>query len=411
MFVKSLQRFEKISLFLLLFLLPTQLAFHFWPPWALVFGIRVDFLSPSIYVTDILVVILLAVTLIRDRETLRIFMTKYKIYVLFFLLLAVLNTIFSVSPPESIYKWDKVFEFAFMVYYFSKQKILGTSLIIKTLFFSSFAFSLIGIFQFIKGGTLGGVLYFLGERTFNINTPGIALVVINGIEHLRAYSTFSHPNSLAGFLGVVIILVLINGRLKNTKLKVSALAISLACFVLTFSISAYIGMLTVLLFWFMSKNKKLFKYMTYIFLSLSIFISLLMPMVSQSILKTVPGISQNLSQRLDLAVISGKLISQNFIFGGGLGTFVIDAARVHGFTNSWLLQPVHNIFLLAFTEMGLIGLLAFCFLLFKVFLKNPLLFIFVIITGLTDHYWLTLQQNTLLLSILCGISIHPHTNK
>jgi hypothetical protein len=137
---------------------------------------------------------------------------------------------------------------------------------------------------------------------------------------------------------------------------------------------------------------------------LSIFLSLLMPLASPSILNVFPGVSQNLSQRLDLATISGKLISQNFFLGGGLGTFIINASRVRGLANPWLLQPVHNMFLLVFVETGLIGLLFFCFVFYKVFIKNPLLFIFIIITGLTDHYWLTLQQNLLLLSILFGLS-------
>jgi hypothetical protein len=409
MFVKSLQRFEKIALILLLFLLPTQLAFHFWPPWAFVFGIRVDFLSPSIYATDILVAILFVISLLVDKKTLSKSIARNKYYILALLLFVITNIVFSVSPFVSIYKWIKVIEFTFLAYYFSKQKTLGMASIIKILLLTSSFFSLIGILQFFSGGTLGGILYYLGERTFNMSTPGIALVAINGAEHLRAYSTFSHPNSLAGFLGIVIILVLTNGHLKDSKTKIPALVISLVCFVVAFSLSAYIGISTALLFWLISKYKKLFKYMAYIFLSLSIFLSLLMPMVSSSILKVVPGVSQNLSQRLDLAAISGKLISHNFFFGGGLGTFVIGATRVHGFTNTWLLQPVHNISLLIFTEIGLIGLLAFCFLLYKVFLKSPLLFLFIIVTGLTDHYWLTLQQNTLLLSILYGISFRIST--
>jgi len=396
MFTNSIRKIEKATLFLLLFLLPTQLALHFWPSWAFVFGIRVDFLSPSIYATDILAVILFLLNLMSDGRSLLKFLTKYKFYVLTFLLFAVINTTFSTSPFESAYKWLKIAEFAFVAYYFSKQKVLEISSIIKTLLLSSAVFSLIGILQFIKGGTVGGVLYFLGERTFNLNTPGIALVVINGVSHLRAYSTFSHPNSLAGFLGIVIILVLTNGHLKRSKLKILALVVSSVCFILTFSLSAYAGILAVLFFYFISKKHKLFRPAVYIFLFLSITLSLLLPLTSSFILNRFPEISQNLSQRLDLAIISGKLISQRFFSGQGLGTFIISAP--------WLRQPVHNIFLLVFAETGVLGLLFFGYIIFKVMIKNPLVFIFIIITGLTDHYWLTLQQNLLLLSILCGLS-------
>jgi len=393
------KRFDKIyRLFfqVFIFFLPTQLAFHFWPTWTFVFGIRVDFLSPSIYLTDVLVVILFVMAQISDRKELLVFLTKYKFYILTLLLLAVSNIIFSISPSESFYKWIKFTEFAFIAYYFSKQKILSTTSTIKILFVSASAFSLIGILQFIKGGTLGGILYFLGERTFYLNTPGIALVAINGVNHLRAYSTFSHPNSLAGFLGVVLILALINRNLQNSKLKITALIISSICFLLTFSLSSYVGIMVVIFFYFISGKEKLFKTLGTSFLFLSIVLSLLLPLTSSFILEKFSAIPQNLSQRLDLAVISGKLISQKFFLGEGLGTFIVAAPR--------LLQPVHNIFLLVFAETGLAGLLFFCFLFYKVFFKNPLLFIFIIFTGLTDHYWLTLQQNLLLLSILCGLS-------
>ena len=394
--MNSIRKIEKVALYLLLFLLPTQLALHFWPSWAFVFGIRVDFLSPSIYATDVLVAILFVTTLVSDGKSLFKFLIKYWVCIFLFLLFAIFNTILSTSPFESSYKWLKIAEFVFLGYYFSKQKILEFSLIIKTMLLSSAVFSLIGILQFIKGGTSGGMLYFLGERTFNLNTPGIALVVVSGVSHLRAYSTFSHPNSLAGFLGVVIILLLTGEYFKKTKLMLAALFISSICFLLTFSLSAYAGILVVLLFYFISKKQKMFRPAVYIFLFLSVVVSLLMPLVSPAILKTFPSISQNLSQRLDLAVISGKLISQRFFLGQGLGTFII--------SSPWLRQPVHNIFLLVFAETGVLGLLLFGYVISKVMIKNPLVFIFIIITGLTDHYWITLQQNLLLLSILLGLS-------
>ena len=39
---------------LLVLLSPSQLGIHFWPEWSLVDGIKIDFLSPTIYFTDLL---------------------------------------------------------------------------------------------------------------------------------------------------------------------------------------------------------------------------------------------------------------------------------------------------------------------------------------------------------------------
>ena len=50
-----------IPVFLLfILLLPTQTSLHFWPDFAYVFGIRVDYLAPAIYLTDIVLFVLFA---------------------------------------------------------------------------------------------------------------------------------------------------------------------------------------------------------------------------------------------------------------------------------------------------------------------------------------------------------------
>jgi O-antigen ligase len=398
---------EKYLTVLLLFLLPTQLGFHFWPSWAFVFGIRVDLLAPALYLTDVFVLLLILLNL-------NIF-KNFKKYFLIILVFAILNTFYSSSPAESVYKWVKIIEFSYLGFYFAKQNLLKLSPIIQTLFFSSITFSLIGIFQFIKNGTIGGPLYYLGERSFNSGTPGIALVSLNGVEYLRAYSTFSHPNSLAGFLGAVIFFILLSGKLKKNLLNFLGVSIILVCFLLSFSVSAYLGIFLAFSFYLFSGNRKPFKWIVVVYLFLSIVGSLLLPLSAPWILKTFPLVGQNISQRLDLVYIAGSMVSQRFLLGEGLGTFIVNLPVFKGiFSYSWLLQPVHNIFLLVFSEAGILGLLAFCFLIYKVLvaqLKTKTLFlllplIFILFTGLFDHYTLTLQQNILLFSIFIGLSFH-----
>jgi hypothetical protein len=399
---KFLQSIERAIVVLLLFLLPTQLAYHFWPSWAFVFGIRVDLLAPAIYLTDILVLALILLNL-------NVF-KSFRKYFLLILVFAIVNIFYSFSPAESFYRWIKIIEILFLGIYFAKQQVLSLSLIVKTLFFSLFTLSLIGILQFIKGGTIGGILYFLGERSFNLGTPGIALVSLNGTEFLRAYSIFSHPNSLAGFLGASVLFILLSGKLKKNPFNVLGMLIILTCFLLSFSVSAYLGIFLVFSFYLFSNNKKLFKWVILVFLFLSVIGSLILPLMSPWILRAFPLIGQNISQRLDLAYLAGKTASQAFLVGEGLGTLIY---------YSRLLQPVHNIFLLVFSETGIVGLLFFCFLFYKTLvnqLKTKTLYlllplIFILFTGLFDHYWLTLQQNLLLVSILFGLSFKPPHQK
>ena len=339
------KKVERALFYLLIIFLPSQLAYHFWPDWAFIFGIRVDYLAPAIYLTDILIVLLLVIS-----------RTKIKFsYFLAFSFLAFLNIYFSISPWVSFFKWLKILELIFLALYVSRNKdLFRRKIFIRVLGFSLMLISVVGITQFLLGKTLGGPLYFLGERSFNIETPGIALQNIFGRDFLRAYSTFSHPNSLAGYLFVSI--VIFPPLLKKNKL---VLLLSLTAFLLTFSLSAFLGASLGLPMFFMKFNFN----------------------------------APEFSERISLINTAKEIILRSPLLGNGLGTFV--------FSNS-LMQPVHNIFLLIFSETGIFGFGALVFLFYKLLRKNWYVFVFILITGFFDHYWLTLQQNVLLLALVYG---------
>src|SRR5476651_2543095 len=64
---------NKLSLlffYLLILFLPTQLGKHFWPNFSFVYGIRVDYLSPTIYISDILFVLLFFLSIFSLRKAL-----------------------------------------------------------------------------------------------------------------------------------------------------------------------------------------------------------------------------------------------------------------------------------------------------------------------------------------------------
>ena len=51
---------KRILFKILVLLLPVQLSKHFWPLWSYISGIRLDYLSPVVYLTDILLFLLLS---------------------------------------------------------------------------------------------------------------------------------------------------------------------------------------------------------------------------------------------------------------------------------------------------------------------------------------------------------------
>lgn len=385
-----------------MFLLPTQLALHFWPSWAFVFGIRVDYLAPAIYLTDILAFVLILINL-------KIFKKYYK-YLLIIVVFAAINVFFSTSHFVSAFKWLKIFEMVLLGLYFATPKI-ELRKIIRILFYSAIFFSLIGIVQFCLGRSLGGLFYYLGERSFNITTPGIALVSVFGQNFLRAYSTFSHPNSLAGYLGVVLIL-LFDFREKKT-IYLAGLLIIITGFILCFSLAAFLGFLLALVLKYVFSKRKFFGKIVFSIFFVSFFVSLLVPIFSKQISLFYPQLNQNISQRLDLSYLAGKMVSERFWTGEGLNTFIVNIPRFKGISSySWLLQPVHNVPQLVLSETGILWLLAL-FLIFFYAIKKPLetgrinlaiAILFIATTWSLDHYWFTLQQNLLLVSILLGLS-------
>ncbi len=407
-----LDNIRKYIFFTLLLLIPTQIALHFWPTWAYVFGLRIDFLAPAVYLTDILIGLLIIFNLKVFRTCFESILLQKYLTVLF--VLALFNIFMSTSLPESIFRWLRLLEFILFGVYIKDQRLLRLDTIVKTVFYSSAAFSIIGISQFLLGRTVGGLFYWLGERSFNLGTPGIALISLNGIERLRAYSTFSHPNSLAGFLGAVLIFALLSGVLKKNLINVVSVVLISVCFFLTFSLSAYFGLLVVLFFVVLSKNQLLNRIGVMMFLFSMIIFSLLMPVLSPNILENIRPIANNISERLDLAYTAGSMIGQRFLYGVGLGTFIINVPGHRGeYIYSWLLQPVHNIYLLVLSEVGIFGLLFFCLFLYKLIRKAlstrkfylAFSFVFLIFTGMFDHYSLTLQQNILLFSLFAGLTL------
>ena len=400
--------FEKVENFifvLLLFLFPTQLAYHFWPKEAFVFGIRVDYLSPAIYLTDLLVLILICMWVyLRKAEFIKTVKKYRKVFYVFFSV-AIINILFSTFPELSLFRWFKYLEFLLFVFYLKFKE----SYSIIPLYLSAVFFSFVGILQFSTGGTLGGLMYFLGERMFNVSTPGIALVDIGGREFLRAYSTLAHPNSMSGYLGLLSIFLLLSKDLKKLNYKLFGFGIIFLAILLTFSISAFIAIIiSVFLFFVLKRYQMKYNLSTYV-LGLALLFSIVQTAVDAQTTSNKYFNYERVAQRLELANVAGQITVQNPIIGKGLNTFIPNLPKFQiNDSPIWLLQPVHNIFLLILSEVGIVGLITFSALFYSMLKKStqkkechlliPL--IFMILTGTTDHYWLTLQQNNLLLVLL-----------
>ena len=184
--------------FLLILFLPSQIGRHFWPQSFLVSGIRIDYLAPTIYFTDLIILGILVSFLFEQRKKLsllkKLLSAKYMIP-LFLLLFFIINIFSSSFRLIAFYKSLKIIEFIFLGFYIVKSKIKLPSLLIPLALGVLFS-SILGLAQLIKQSSLNGLFYFFGERTFTASTPGISLIDISGRLLLRPYAAFPHPNVL-----------------------------------------------------------------------------------------------------------------------------------------------------------------------------------------------------------------------
>lgn len=402
---------HRLSFFLLLLSLPLQLGLHFWPPSSFLLGLPIDYLSPTIYLTDVFLFFYLSTSLPLLQK---VFKNKSICYLTFiFLLLFLFNTIFSLSFLTSLWAWLKLFSYYLLFLSLTQEKkllhYLRSPLLLST--------SIIIILQFLQlfhQSSLQGVFYFLGERHFNLTTPFIAKINLFSTQFIRPYSTFSHPNSLAGYL--LLIFVLSQAYFPYLYFLLPLFLAIIFTFSKMAIFALFISLLPSLLFPVIISFSLVFSLYPF-------FISLLpSTFFSSSFFLSLPS---TISQRLTLSRPILSIFQQNFFTGTGLRSFLFSLPQVLS-PSSLLpsnLQPIHSLTTLSLLELGLPFIFILSFLkrklsffsktklspLSKKLLLSTLLVVFL--TGSVDHYWWTLSQNQLILTLIFAIIFNHDLNK
>ena len=411
-----------ILFYILLFLLPTQLGRHFFFDFSYVSGLRSDYLAPVLYVTDLLIFsILFTFFFIKHKKNIRKKQTPlvivYSLYLLFSIIFVPLN------KWAAIYKFIKLTEF-FLLGYVTvkiKPKIFH---VISVLSIGSFYSSVVAIWQFIIQKSIGGYLWFMGERTFNSLTPGIALGSWGGRSFLRPYATFPHPNVLGGFLSLVltyVIYTLTNHYkvMKKTWLLFYMLVtiLGVITLVITFSRLAWASFLVGVFCLLILRKKDAYKWLQ----SKKTFLLIILYLIILSSVVILIFISLNeksIIERKELIQVALSMIASKPLFGVGLNNFIVQVKfYVPYIKNTYLLQPVHNVYLLIFSELGFVGffltLLGISVLLLRSLKSRQIVFISIVqlfFLGMFDHYLFTLQQGMLLFTIVASLAFLPEKN-
>ncbi len=418
--MNRIKKIESFVLVALVLLLPTQAGLHFWPQWAYIGGVRVDYFAPTLFVTDALILCLVTAEIIRSKGYFPRYLGKARVVTPLLIVggFIAINILTSLSPMVSLYKWIKAGELMWFGYFVAKRlpDFFTLSKLTFLLAIPIMVLSTLTMLQFFRQASVGGLWYFLGERTFSAATLGIANTTLSsGALILRPYGLFPHPNVLGGFIACLLPFFLYeflhNSRNIAARGKIITLALVCAFGTLCMSFSRtaiLVGTVGLLLTIVALKQKK--RHLVWLvpgfFLTVGAFSLLSISPLQDSEAWTI---------RASLLATSSQAIVAAPVWGHGLGTAPLITAQSSAKIANLALfyQPVHNIYFLLVSEIGLVGLAAFLIVVHwgvKTVLVSPTRVPIlcslgvILVLGLNDHYFLTIQQAQLLLALVLGLA-------
>lgn len=282
---------------------------------------------------------------------------------------------------------------------------------------------LFGWFQVLSGSSPESTLFGVGAK--DANTVGVAVVESGDDRLLRAYGTFPHPNIFGGYIAVgIVALAWLSRDVRNHQQLIGALLFSVllgATLIVTFSRSAWLGLFLAFL----------------VLLALMLWQRRLPPRRAiptmvvglASVLSTLVVFHSEVFSRFDstqrLEVISieerasqyqtfGEVFFSSPVMGVGPQAYTFILERLNPGHPVWSYQPIHNVYLLIFAELGLTGLLALGYTLFTInpfankslketgtlFAGTAAILLFTI--GLFDHYLWSLWPGLALAALAGG---------
>ena len=370
--------------------IPIQLNKFFFPDYSFVFGLPVDYRGISIYLSHIAIVLYLVAFVLENLKNHKKIFQRLKLFALVLFLfnsyLFISSAIFSVSNVASLIYNIKILTLSLFSYAaaitLSKKPI--TKPLITVIKLSVFWESALVVAQFLLQRSLN--LWLIGERSFDVSTPGIAHSQLFGSQILRPYGTFPHPNVLAAYL--VISLIILGSDARRQFLATAAL-------ILTFSRSAYLVAASAIL----ASTRKV----QYLAVELALAAAAALFLTKQLLTSQLSSVAERL-----LLIQSALDISlKNPLFGVGSNNFILELSKLDltSLSQTRLLQPVHNVFLLIATENGIVGLLLFTAVLFVASKHvnsktKALLFIALLAFSSIDHFLWTLHQGQMMLFLI-----------
>lgn len=243
--------------------------------------------------------------------------------------------------------------------------------------------------------------------------------LIDGTRWLRAYGSLPHPNILAGvvFVSLACLVALYLAQTRGKFFTLGLIGLGVVLLVLTFSRSAWLGLAVFgLVLTLFARHFPLGRMLLLSFVALACFA--LMAFLLRDLMTTRLGESPvstetfSVSARSWLAGQGLQYFNERPFSGLGIGAFILALAQRAG--PGYIIEPVHNVALLAASELGLGGLVLLGGMTLSVAwlsLRGPqtgTILLFATLAGLFtismfDHYLWSLPPGRMLFGSVLGL--------
>ncbi len=430
-----LSKIIEYGIYLLAFLLPLQTRFIIRS--GEINGGYNEYATISLYAIDILILVLFFCFIVFQIK-MKYFSLLDKKISTFFLILIGLDLSFFISvflAPDKILAFYKYILFLVgvgLIWLLANANYKRTKLV-WFLFGGLILQAGLGLWQFFTQSSFANKWFgislhepsFLGTSVIETFSQG---------RWLRAYGGLDHPNILGAFLviGIILALFAFVGLQKN-NLKLQRISLLIICPILavvlffTFSRAAWLGLILGLAISFILIIKKedyeKFRQgagvILIIFFAFSVMFFLYYDLAKVRFTKNTRLENISYNERIESLAQGVNVIKEHWLLGVGAGNYVISLSELNPGYKSWIYQPVHNTFLLIWSEIGFFGLAFFIILLLYLFdqgLKTRDAFSLAIIICVIfmmnfDHWWWSLHFGFLFLWFLLGLLYARHDVK
>ncbi len=366
--IKMLRKVSENLFYLFVFLLPWQTV---WIVREVFYGgEKWQYGTIGIYVSDLALVLWLVLSGILYYKNIRKYIAEKKY--IFLSALSIVAWVFVSSLWANDYVLSLYFAtillLAFALFLFIQCAPFSLRAVINIFVVSVALQSVIGLAQFITQHTFAQK--FLGLSYHNIWSGGNAVISVGSERWLRDYGAMPHPN-IFGALLVVAILITVGLYANSSREKfsakklfyLSAIGLFTINLLFTFSRSAWlmalIGILSVMIWQrhFLSR-KKILPVIGLIF-GLVMTIIILMPNLFLVRVERDTSFTHNSigDRRLYLRQAFSE-ISRHPFRGVGAGNYTKAVFDANGRAQPiWFYQPAHNVFVLIWAELGLVGII------------------------------------------------------